>query len=723
MKRIPVFLVCCAIALLAASVSAQVLPDNILQEMQRGDPQAAQELSRAIQKGDFLTAQKIYLDFKNKPAQGPAPAAEPRLNVKPSLFERTLSGEFPEDILSAGLHQYGYDVFLKTAATFGPSASVPVGPDYIIGPGDQFTLTLWGTTEGIYTLLVTKEGNVTLPKVGVIPVAGVRFGELERTLRRHLSKYYSNFNLSVAMGDLKTITVYVVGEVSNPGSYSLHALTTAYGALFAAGGPTKKGTMRSIQVLRSGKAVKTIDLYEFLLKGDRSQDMRLQHEDTVFVPLIGPIAGVAGTVYRPAIYELKGKESLSDLIETAGGIMPIALDSRLQVTRFENHEKKAILDMKVPTASPATRQIQAMKEPVQNMDVVSVFPVYDKVWDFVNLNGDVRYPGDFQWRPDLRLKEIIMQGQLLPTSDLRRAEVIRLTRGYSDREVLAVDLEKLLAGDETQDIALNPQDRIRVYTTFRQAERITLSGEVVRPGTYEIQNGERLSDIIRRAGGFTPESYTYGTVFKRRSVKESQAKNMQSFITRVQAQVLQTAAEGTATALTSEEAAYAKAELHINRDLLANLKTLQEQQEGRVAITITATVDEWAGSKDDLLLQDGDSLSIPKRPQEVLVMGEIYGPGAQIFVPGMTVKDYIKSSGGPTKFAEEDQVFVVKANGYAFGAESPNGENIEDVKLQAGDAVFVPQKVERYAGMRFTKDIVDILFKTAVVIATITILF
>ena len=142
-----------------------------------------------------------------------------------------------------------------------------------------------------------------------------------------------------------------------------------------------------------------------------------------------------------------------------------------------------------------------------------------------------------------------------------------------------------------------------------------------------------------------------------------------------------------------------------------------------MAINITATVDEWAGSKDDLLLQDGDSLYIPKRPQEVLVMGEIYSPGAQIFVPGMTVKDYIKSSGGPTKYADEDQVFVVKANGYAFGAESPNGENIEDVKLQAGDAVFVPQKVERYAGMRFTKDVVDILFKTAVVIATITILF
>ena len=222
------------------------MPDDFFQEMQKSDPQAAQAFTNALQRGDFQTAQQIYQNFKKTVRQnhamdsqtadelnravergdfitaqkvlgefhkkreavaGGAPAAGPfEEGAKPSLFERTLSGDFPSDI-STQLTQFGYETFLKTAGTFTPSSSVPVGPDYLIGPGDQFTLTLWGTTEGIFTVLVTKEGNITLPKVGVVPVAGLRFGELEKTLRRHLSKYYSNFNLSVAMGSLKTITI------------------------------------------------------------------------------------------------------------------------------------------------------------------------------------------------------------------------------------------------------------------------------------------------------------------------------------------------------------------------------------------------------------------------------------------------------------------------------------------------------------------------------------
>ena len=150
---------------------------------------------------------------------------------------------------------------------------------------------------------------------------------------------------------------------------------------------------------------------------------------------------------------------------------------------------------------------------------------------------------------------------------------------------------------------------------------------------------------------------------------------------------------------------------------------MQEQFEGRVAVNITKDIEAWKGSKDDLLLQDGDSLHIPKRPQEVLVMGEVYSPGAQIHLPELTVRDYIERSGGYAKYAEKDEVFVVQANGFAFGTESPDIGDIGKVKLQAGDAIFVPQKVERLAGMRFTKDLIDILFKTAIVIATITVLF
>jgi len=191
----------------------------------------------------------------------------------------------------------------------------------------------------------------------------------------------------------------------------------------------------------------------------------------------------------------------------------------------------------------------------------------------------------------------------------------------------------------------------------------------------------------------------------------------------MQSQVLQAAAGGAATAISSEEAQFAKSELELNRGLLENLKTMQEQMEGRVAINITDNIDSWAGSKDDLLLQDGDSILVPKRPQEVLILGEVHSSGAQVFVPGLLVRDYLYQSGGPTNYADTDQIFVVQANGFAFSGDSPSVGNIEKVTLNPGDTIFIPQKVERYAALRFTKDIIDILFKTAVTLATITVIF
>ena len=824
MKKIFPLLIASCLLLSAAPVMAQSLSsfdmaNKAVEEMQASDPQAAQKFSSALKQGDLAGAKKIYEDFKatQKPAAAEIQKQVPAAPQALSLFERTLSGSFPSDIMSQGLHQFGYELFLKTTSSMAPSMSLPVGPDYIIGPGDQFTLTLWGTTEGIYTVMVSKEGEVTLPKVGVVSVAGLRFGELEKTLKRHLSNYYSNFNLSVAMGNLKTLSVYVVGEVANPGNYTVSSLTTVYGALFAAGGPTKKGTLRSIQVLRSGKIFKTIDLYDFLMKGDRSQDIKLQNEDTVFVPLIGKIAGVAGMVYRPAIYELKGQETLSDVIKMAGGILPIALGGRLQLNRYVDNQKKVFLDIKLDDQQIVSpRSSDSFREPVQNMDAISIRPVYDKVWETVELDGAVEHPGsfqwgpgirlreiiiqgqllpktdmkraevariakdkiertiipidlaalmagdesqniplepkdkiqiysvdqnpanawetvnlagvvrnqgNFQWKPGLRLREIIIQGQLLPQSDMTRADVIRLNKNLLDRTIIPVDLTALMAGDESQNIVLEPQDHIRVYSRFKAAQKVTVSGQVIRPGEYEINEEVRLSDLLRRVGGFTAGAYPYGAVFKRSDVKNAQAKNLQTFILKMQSQIFQSAAAGTATAVSGEEAAFAKGELALNQSLLQNIKAMQEQSEGRVAINITENIDEWAGTREDLLLKDGDSITIPKRPQEVTIMGEVHSPGAFVSLPGMTAKQYIDQTGGYTNYAEQDQVFVLQANGIAISGDSPSVGNIENMELRAGDTIFVPQKVERYATMRFTKDIVDILFKTAVVIATITILF
>ena len=618
--------------------------------------------------------------------------------------------------------QFGYDLFNKPTSPFTPPATIPVGPDYMIGPGDQFTLTLWGTTEGIFTLQVTNEGNITLPKVGVVAVAGLRFGQLEKTLRRHLAAYYRDVNLSVAMGNLRTMTVYVVGQVQNPGSYPVPSLTTVYGALFAAGGPAKTGTMRNIQVLRNGKVIRTIDLYDFLMRGDRSQDMKLQSEDTVFVPLIGPAVGVAGAVSRPAIYEVKGEKTVADLLQTAGGILPTAFSGRIELDRFVDNQQQVLFDIKLPAFSgEALKQVPELKGKVSNMDVIKVFTMYSDVWETVNLGGAVKYPGEYQWHPDIRVKDVIQLGQLLPTSDLRAGEVLRMSEDFRSRVVLPVDIEALMKGDESQNIKLQPKDLVRVYTKLRKPELVALSGEVMRPGMFELTQGERLSDLLRRAGGFTPNAYPYGAVFKRPEIKTFQAKQLNAFVVTMQERLLQSAAEKQAAAISTEEAGIQKAQAAVTQQLVANLKAQQDLAQGRVALNITTDIDSWAGTKEDPLLQDGDTLTVPKAPQEVSVIGEVYNPGAVTYMDGMSVKDYIALTGGFTKYSNKDDLFVLQANGFAVSNESSHGD-LEKLKLKPGDAIMVPQEVERHAAMRNFKDVIDILFKTAVIVATLAVL-
>ena len=708
--------------------SMQDLISSAYQDMQKSDPQAAQAFMNAVQKGDVAGAKKIYKDFQDKQASqlittAPTAAGQQPQPAQPqtSSLEQTLSGKFTE-VQTAPMAQFGYDLFNKQTSPFTPPATIPVGPDYMIGPGDQFTLTLWGTTEGIFTLQVTNEGNITLPKVGVVAVAGLRFGQLEKTLRRHLATYYRDVNLSVAMGNLRTMTVYVVGQVQNPGSYPVPSLTTVYGALFAAGGPAKTGTLRSIQVLRNGKVIRTIDLYDFLMRGDRSQDMKLQSEDTVFVPLIGPVVGVAGAVSRPAIYEAKGEKTVADLLQTAGGLLPTAFSGRIELDRFVDNQQQVLFDIKVPAFSnEALKQVPELKGKVSNMDVIKVFAMYSDVWETVNLGGAVKYAGEYQWRPGLRVKDIIQLGQLLPTSDLRAGEVIRMSDDFRSRVVLPVDIEALMKGDEAQNIQLQPKDLVRVYTKLRKPELVGLSGEVMRPGMFEITQGERLSDLLRRAGGFTPNAYPYGVVFKRPEIKTFQAKQLNTFVVSMQTRLLQQTAEEQATAISTEEAGIQKAQALVTQQLLSNLKAQQDLAQGRVALNITKDIDSWAGTKEDPILQDGDSFSVPKIPQEVSVIGEVYNPGAVTYLDGMSVKDYIALTGGFTKYSNKDDIFVLQANGFAVSNESSHG-SVEKMKLRPGDAVMVPQEVERHAAMRNFKDVIDILFKTAVIVATLAVL-
>ncbi|MFH1027327.1 MAG: SLBB domain-containing protein, partial [Pseudomonadota bacterium] len=238
----------------------------------------------------------------------------------------------PQEFKVKTLKQFGYSFFRPDMQGFSALTDIPVGPDYQLGAGDRIVMTVWGSLEGSYELEVNRSGELVLPKVGSVKVAGTTFGQLPKLLTGHLAKVFRDFNLNVTMGKLRMIKVYVVGEVKAPGDYSISSLSTLINALSAAGGPTTNGSLRLISIVRDGKQVDEVDLYSFFLKGDKSRDIRLQPGDTIFVPPVGPVAGIAGNVRRPAIYELKEEKNLKELLELANGIVPTGYLQRMQIS-------------------------------------------------------------------------------------------------------------------------------------------------------------------------------------------------------------------------------------------------------------------------------------------------------------------------------------------------------------------------------------------------------
>jgi len=247
-------------------------------------------------------------------------------------------------VVSTDLKQFGYDLFLQPPSTFAPGDRVPVGPDYVLGPGDQLRITVWGKIEGTWDLIVDRDGTVALPKAGVVGVTGLTFQELKVLLHREMSKYYTGFEMNVSLGPLRSIKVYLVGNAQRPGAYTISSLSTLVNALFEGGGPNKTGSMRDIQLKRNGKTVVHFDLYDFLLKGDKSNDVRLMPEDVIFIPPIGPLAAVAGNVNNPAVFELKDEKTISQLIGLAGGLNTIAFRGRVQVERIVENRRQTVFE-------------------------------------------------------------------------------------------------------------------------------------------------------------------------------------------------------------------------------------------------------------------------------------------------------------------------------------------------------------------------------------------
>jgi polysaccharide biosynthesis/export protein len=651
------------------------------------------------------------------------------LATKPSTIEKLLSAELI-GMVPNKLVQFGYDIFQKPASTFAPVTNVPVGADYIVGPGDCFTITLWGRVSAQYNVEVNRNGGIVLPEVGVLNVAGMTFAAMQDYLQDQLSRKQTDFKMAVTMGKLRTIKVFVVGEARTPGSYNVSSLSTVINALFAAGGPSKNGSLRDINLHRGNQTPMRIDLYRFLLGGDKNNDVRLQDGDTIFIPVIGPVVGVAGNVKRPAIYEMAKPTTLREVLDLAGGVNYAGWLRQVQISRVENHQRRIVVDFNVAEQNSVANQ-SATDAFIQDGDVIKIFGVSRLEQDkrSASISGEVYRPGEYRFTMGMKISNLLdAAGGLRKNAYLKDAELTRrrISQTGMETEKIDIDLEKVITKDPSQDIELQDYDHliVRMIPQLEFNRIAIISGEVRFPGAYPIKRSETISSLIERAGGFTDEAYLRGTVFTRESAKVIQQQRLDELINKIEETVLSGAGREISGAIDAETAQAQAEGLKAKKELLAKLRTTKI--DGRVVLKLSP-LNKFRNSSYDVELEKGDKLFIPETPGIVNVVGEVFNPISLLYEKDRTVAYYLQKVGGPTEEADKKQIAVIKADGSVVSISQKNADSVYwdneshqwnfsgfmGIRLNPGDTILVPKKLDKFMLMKNTKDIMQILFQAA----------
>jgi protein involved in polysaccharide export with SLBB domain len=340
---------------------------------------------------------------------------------------RTEFQQMVESTTGRRLPIFGASLFGDVPSTFAPVSDVPVGPAYILGPGDEINLQVSGQVNDLIRLTVDRTGSVSLPGIGSVHLAGLPYSQLNSFLTQQLNKLYRNFTVNAQLGSLRTIQVFVVGQARRPGSYSISSLSTLTNAIFASGGPTPEGSLRDLQVKRDGVTIDHFDLYDLLLRGDKTKDIPLQTGDVIFIPFVGPQVAVVGSVNTPAIYELKSGDpapvtTVSDALQLAGGMTAVAAGSTVRLDRIFEHSMRSVLDVNLQDANVA----------LKNGDILSVTSVIDRFRDAVTLRGNVANPGRYVWHPGMRISDLIPSKDALTTRNYwrKRNQLGQLAQDY-----------------------------------------------------------------------------------------------------------------------------------------------------------------------------------------------------------------------------------------------------------------------------------------------------
>lgn len=484
----------------------RILKRNELQQLELAR-EKEQAKEKELQREREIAREKA-ISRDRKPAQPEVPVAGQSTLEK--LFSRkstTLLDKTETDPFKRELKQFGYDFFKIRPQQPGEFDNLPAGDNYILGPGDTIKLTSWGTFSISLELPVDRNGELTIPKVGAVGLSGLTLDQARESISKMISRYFKNFEINITLGKVKSINVFVVGEVETPGSYPLNSLSTVINALAAAGGPSRNGSLRTIRVMRKGALLSEVDLYDFFLSGDRSKDLKLQNGDTIHVPVIGPVVAIAGEVKRPAIYEIKGKLSLNDAITLAGGITATGFTGRIQIERFENNTSKVVLDT-VPTGSASAQAAMALQ--IMDRDMIKIFPIQEAARQVVSLKGNAVRPGEYQFFPGMRIRDLIRgYSDLLPESYLESSEITRLSRPDFQKQIISFSLRKVLEMDETSNIQLQEQDAIRIFTRSEMLEKssVSISGEVTNPGAFPYYPGMTVRALLSASGALKRNAF------------------------------------------------------------------------------------------------------------------------------------------------------------------------------------------------------------------------
>jgi protein involved in polysaccharide export with SLBB domain len=679
----------------------------------------------------------------------------------PSQFQR-----FVLESTGRLLTVHGSSLFESPQAYIADS-SLPPPENYVIGPGDEVRLQVWGPVDFSATLTIDRNGQVSLPKVGVVTMAGVQVRDLDKTLQKHLSKVFTNFQSSATMGRLRGIQVYVVGQARQPGTFQLSSLSTLVNALFASGGPNVNGSMRNIELKRAGQTVTTLDLYDFIARGDKSRDMALLSGDVIVIPPVGPRVAITGAFDHAAIYELKNhKSSIGDIIALGGGVPALA------------KTQKALLERISRDSNPPRRVQEISLDPLglsqvmQDGDVLTLLSISPAFANAVTLQGAVAVPLRYGWFEGMRILDLIPDKDALITGDYYKrknllvqnsdaakaasdaakaasdaakaagsdvlgvvksipdqinweyAVIERMDRSQLSSQLIPFNLGKavreknpahnllLQAGDVVTILSQNdlrlPQDRI--------TRIVRVEGEVAAPGVYQTLPGETLPQLLQRIGGITAQAYIFGTEFSRESVRTRQQANLDTLINR-----LETNAQGQAATLSANqgiESGIGQAQLLLQQQQaqlktqIARLKTLKSN--GRLTLELEPRSQTLA-SLPNLPLEDGDRILVPSTPGFISAYGSVNNENVFIFKQGKTVSDILLSA-GLTEDADPSQAFVLRADGSIIARKDNAGffgGGFQSVKVMPGDTVVVPAKIDRessyHALIRGLKDWTSIL--------------